>query len=187
MAIQVLFRFECIIIFLHTDSCLNVECDIPGEKCFYGKCKCGGTESSCTSHAINSTSGWRHYVQGNVFCDAVDSTCKCKNTVLDVVTTCSAENKFCTKEGCKCSTSLDEYDYDIDDKSQGTCTIGSDRCYNTGPDSHLLCDGKQNIQYILYNNNGFIYRYVDKDRNLSYKPSFSLKDHVMKAKKVIIH
>ena len=88
---------------------------------------------------------WRHYVRGDVWCDATTGSCQCNNTKLDEQTTCSEENKFCTKEGCKCSKSQSRYV--IDGKSHGTCRLASDECYNSGPDSTRGCDGKNQKKY----------------------------------------
>ena len=124
---------------VYTDPCMDVICSIAGEVCFDGECKCGGKES-CEYHSINATFGLAHYIRGDVFCDPSDGLCKCKDTTDDTITTCSAENRFCTVKGCKCSQSNDEYI--VAGESQGTCKLGSDRCYNAGPESHRLCDGK---------------------------------------------
>ena len=104
-----------------------------------GRCQCGDG-IYCSSHVIQSNGNdWRHYVMGDVWCDASTSSCQCNNTKLDEQTTCSEENKFCTIEGCKCSKSRNEYV--IEGKSHGTCRLASDVCHNSGPDSALSCDG----------------------------------------------
>ena len=121
------------------DPCKGVTCSMPGEQCSDGECKCRENES-CAYHEINSTSGWRHYIRGDAFCDPSDGLCKCKNKKLGTMTICSEENKFCTVQGCKCSRVIDEYV--VEGELQGTCKLGSDRCFNGGPDSNLLCDGK---------------------------------------------
>ena len=119
--------------------CKGVFCDIPGEKCVVGICVCGNG-ISCSSHSIQSNgSDWRNYVKGDIWCDASTGSCQCNNTKLDQQTTCTDENKFCTREGCKCSKSRKVYV--IEGTGSGTCSQESDECHNTGSDADLLCDG----------------------------------------------